>query len=106
MSSKTNETRSRAKQLATGATRTKPAPAADERPAASAAPRAKPVRVSADLSPRAYRALAAFCSTSAETLGRAKVHNVEALRALVDELSEDEALQARIQARIARNSNT
>lgn len=105
MSSKTNETRNRAKQLASGDSRTKQAASREERPAQSAAPRAKPVRVSADLSPRDYRALTNFCGSSAEVLGRAKVNNVEALRALVEELGEDENLQARIRARIAANSD-
>ena len=66
------------------------------KPLQRAAPRAKPVRVTTDLAPQSYRALLAYCAALAEDLGRAKVPNVEVIRALVNELSTDPKLQATI----------
>lgn len=66
-------------------------------------PRAKPVRLSVDLAPAAYRGLIDYCRQSAEDLGVARVNGVDVLRSLLAELAEDEALAARVQARLARD---
>jgi hypothetical protein len=64
-------------------------------------PRAKPVRLSVDLAPTAYRELQEFCNTAAIALERPRVAGVDVLRSLLAELTEDEALAARVQARLA-----
>lgn len=68
---------------------------------AEPAPRAKPVRLSVDLAPAAYRELQAFCTAAAFALDRPRVTGVDVLRSLLAELAMDEALAARIQARLA-----
>lgn len=69
----------------------------------AAAPRAKPVRLSVDLAPAAYRGLIDYCHQSAEELGVARVNGVDVLRALLAELADDENLAARVRAHIARD---
>lgn len=63
---------------------------------AAAAPRSKPVRVSVDLSPNAYRSLGSYCSEAAAELGRAKVTNVQAFRAFVSLLDTDPDVRQRV----------
>lgn len=65
------------------------------------APRAKPVRLSVDLAPAAYRGLIDYCHQSAEEIGVARVNGVDVLRALLAELSGDQDLAARVRGRIA-----
>lgn len=74
---------------------------APKRPAARAVPRAKPVRVSADLAPQDYRALLAYSAAMAEELGRAKVAHVLVIRALVSELNANPELQRTIRQAVA-----
>ena len=68
---------------------------------AGPAPRAKPVRLSVDLAPAAYRELQEFCNAAAIALERPRVAGVDVLRSLLAELAEDETLGARVQARLA-----
>lgn len=63
---------------------------------AAVAPRSKPVRVSVDLSPNAYRSLGSYCSEAAAELGRAKVTNVQAFRAFVSLLETDPEVRQRV----------
>lgn len=77
-----------------------PSTASPTRPTAQA-PRAKPVRLSVDLSPTVYRELQEFCAASAVSLERPRVAGVDVLRSLLAELAEDETLAARVQARLA-----
>lgn len=65
------------------------------------APRAKPVRLSLDLAPAAYRELQEFCTAAAVALERPRVAGADVLRSLLAELTEDEALAARVQGRLA-----
>ncbi|MDQ2737294.1 MAG: hypothetical protein M3Y35_01425 [Actinomycetota bacterium] len=77
---------------------------ASERPAAAAAarvPRAKPVRMTLDLAPAAYRELQAFCTAAAVELERPRVSSSEVLRALLSELARDEDLAARVRAALS-----
>jgi hypothetical protein len=77
---------------------------AAERPAAAAAapaPRAKPVRLTLDLAPAAYRELQAFCTAAAVELERPRVAGAEVLRALLAELARDEDLAARVRAALS-----
>jgi len=76
------------------------APVAGRKPAGPA-PRAKPVRLSVDLAPAAYRELQEFCTAAAVALERPRVASVDVLRSLLAELAADEALAAGIQARLA-----
>lgn len=62
----------------------------------AAAPRSKPVRVSVDLAPNAYRSLGIYCSEAAVELGRLKVTNVEAFRAFVALLDTDPEVRRRV----------
>lgn len=64
------------------------------------APRAKPVRLSLDLAPAAYRDLQQFCTAAAIALERPRVTGVDVLRSLLAELSEDEDLAARVRSRL------
>lgn len=63
---------------------------------AAAAPRSKPVRVSVDLSPNAYRSLGSYCGEAAAELGRPKVTNVQAFRAFVSLLDTDPDVRQRV----------
>jgi len=63
--------------------------------------RTRPVRLTADLSPGAYRALTQLGQDLAEQTGRARVPHVEIVRALIDELAEDGELRARVARRLA-----
>ena len=65
------------------------------------APRAKPVRLSLDLAPTAYRELQEFCATTAVALERPRVAGADVLRSLLAELAGDQALAARVQDRLA-----
>ena len=66
-------------------------------------PRAKPVRLSVDLAPTAYRELQEFCSAAAVALERPRVAGVDVLRSLLAELAEDEDLAERVQGRLRRD---
>ncbi len=68
---------------------------------AGPAPRAKPVRLSVDLAPAAYRELQEFCTAAAVALEQPRVAGVDVLRSLLAELAEDQDLAARVQARLA-----
>lgn len=63
---------------------------------AATAPRSKPVRVSVDLSPNAYRSLGNYCGEAAAELGRLKVTNVQAFRAFVALLDADPDVRQRV----------
>lgn len=103
MTSKT-EMAARAARLAGRQPTNRPADAVAEvegetqtvKPAHRPAPRAKPVRVTTDLAPQSYRGLLAYSAGLAEDLGRAKVPHVEVIRALVNELNTNPALQETI----------
>jgi len=62
--------------------------------------RAKPVRITADLSPQVYRGLIDYAAGLAETQGRVRVAHVHVTRALVAELLENGELQAAIARRV------
>lgn len=66
------------------------------------APRAKPVRLSVDLSPEQYREVTAWPVEAGipEAAGVLKVPTVEVFRALVDELMDDPELQDRVRIRV------
>lgn len=66
-----------------------------------AAPRVKPVRLTLDLAPAAYRELQEFCTAAAVALERPRVAGADVLRSLLAELAADEALAARVQGRLA-----
>lgn len=111
--SKSNDLRNRvkststAKQGAAEETADQPAAAAESaaKPSASesAAPvRIKPVRITADLSPQAYRRLSTRSAEVAAELGRAKVPLVDILRALVDRLDTDPDMRADVTADLRR----
>lgn len=70
-------------------------------PAPAAAPRVKPVRITLDLAPAAYRELQEFCTAAAIALERPRVAGADVLRSLLAELTTDEALAARVQGRLA-----
>lgn len=88
------------KQMEHAAARPSSTSAAGGKPAGPA-PRAKPVRLSVDLAPAIYRELQEFCTAAAVALERPRVAGVDVLRSLLAELAADEALAARIQARLA-----
>jgi hypothetical protein len=75
----------------------RPAPAAP----APAAPRVKPVRLTLDLAPAAYRELQEFCTSAAVALERPRVAGADVLRSLLAELAADETLAARVHGRLA-----
>lgn len=75
-----------------------PAPAR-RRP--STAPRTKPVRITVDLSPLAYRDLNRWCRQAAEDLDVAKVNTAAVVRTLLGMLDDDQALAGRVRDRIA-----
>lgn len=64
------------------------------------APQSKKVRLSADIDPDVYRDLASWCQDVAFQLGRTRVQHVWAVRALIAELLEDNALKTKIIERI------
>lgn len=63
--------------------------------------RAKPVRITADLSPQVYRGLIDYAAELATAQGRARVAHVHVTRALVAELTENTELQAAIARRVS-----
>jgi len=71
-------------------------PGRETTPARATLPRAKPIRVTTDLSPQDYRHLVAYCADLAEHLGRAKVPHTEVIRALVSRLEQDPSLRETI----------
>lgn len=89
------------KQMEQAAARPTPPPAAGA--SGSSAPRAKPVRLSLDLAPAAYRELQEFCTATAVALERPRVAGADVLRSLLAELVGDKALAARVQSRLAAN---
>jgi hypothetical protein len=103
---KAEEMRARAAR----ATLRTPSSAAEPKPPATTTPppsmdrpnvvRAKPVRITADLSPQVYRGLIDYAAELATTQGRARVAHVHITRALVAELVENENLQAVIARRV------
>lgn len=68
---------------------------------AAPTPRAKPVRVTTDLDPQRYRELLTYSADLAENLGRARVPHTEVIRALIDQLQTDPALQSSIADSVA-----
>jgi hypothetical protein len=64
--------------------------------------RTKPVKVSVALYPRPYYALVDYCASAAKVTG-SRVTHVEVMRALVNELLEDNELRERVNARLRKN---
>jgi hypothetical protein len=62
--------------------------------------RAKPIRITADLSPQVYRGLIDYAAELASAQGRARVAHVHVVRALVAELIENVELQKAIARRV------
>ncbi len=89
------------KQIAQAAAR--PSALAPAGAGGSPVPRVKPVRLSLDLAPAAYRELQEFCTAAAVALERPRIAGADVLRSLLAELAEDEALTARVQGRLAAN---
>lgn len=71
-------------------------PGRETTPTRAAPPRAKPIRVTTDLSPQDYRHLVAYCADLAEHLGQAKVPHTEVIRALINRLEQDSSLRETI----------
>lgn len=92
-------TRDLSKQMEQAAARASAVPAVGT--GGTPTPRAKPVRLSLDLAPVAYRELQEFCTAAAVTLERPRVAGAEVLRSLLAELVDDEALAARVRDRLA-----
>jgi hypothetical protein len=88
------------KQMEQAAARPSSSSVSPPRPAGPA-PRTKPVRLSVDLAPTAYRELQEFCTAAAVALERPRVAGVDVLRSLLAELAEDEDLAERVQGRLA-----
>lgn len=63
----------------------------------------KPVRITTDISPQAYRALTAFSAELAAQLGRPKIAHTEVVRALLAHLEDDPGLRITIAARVTEN---
>ena len=57
---------------------------------------AKPVRITVDLDQAQYRQLAACCDRIARSTGRARVPQTSVLRALIDQLAADPALEEQV----------
>ncbi len=86
----------------TAATRGSDQGAATEvRPVGAAGGRVTPMRLSVDLAPVAYQRLAQWVLDAGADLGQ-KVTHVAVFRALLDELLEDGALQARVRRRLSQ----
>ena len=105
--SKADELRARAARATERAASTTPVQNEPGAPAAEATPaprpsviRAKPVRITADLSPQVYRGLIDYTAGLAETQGRVRVAHVHVTRALVAELLENDELQGAIARRV------
>lgn len=81
------------------------APASARRPRdagrRSAGPRTKPVRITVDLSPLAYRDLSRWCAESADQLDMVKVNNAAVVRTLLALLDDDPNLSEQVRARLA-----
>jgi hypothetical protein len=104
---KAEELRARAARATQRAASTPPeqnqtgAPAANTTPAPRpSAIRAKPVRITADLSPQVYRGLIDYAAGLAEAQGRVRVAHVHVTRALVAELLQNDELQGAIARRV------
>jgi hypothetical protein len=104
---KAEELRARAARATQRAASTPPEPNQPGAPAAEATPaprpnviRAKPVRITADLSPQVYRELIDHAAGLAEAQGRVRVAHVNVTRALVAELLENDELQGAIARRV------
>lgn len=106
---KADEMRARAAR----ATQRTPSPAAESKEPTTTTPvatttsgdrpsvvRAKPVRITADLSPQVYRGLIDYAAELATTQGRARVAHVHVTRALVAELVENKDLQEAVARRV------
>lgn len=63
--------------------------------------RVTPMRLSVDLAPVAYQCLAQWVLDAGAALGQ-KVTHVAVFRALLDELLDDDALQARVRRRLSQ----
>lgn len=74
--------------------------AAEPRQTASTNVRTKPVRLSTDVSPNAYRDLTAYCADLAVQAGKARVPHTLVLRKLIDTLQADDELRDRITAAV------
>jgi hypothetical protein len=72
------------------------------RKAPAAAPRTKPVRITTDLSPVAYRRFRAWLGETADDLGVANISGSDVVRLLVDQLVDDPGLAAAVRAELAR----
>lgn len=68
--------------------------------AAATVVRTKPVRLSTDVSPNAYRDLTAYCSDLAVQAGKARVAHTLVLRKLIDALQVDDELRDKITAAV------
>ena len=82
-------------------------PAAEQSPQAAPARRAvtvrtKPVRITTDLSPRAYQVLQTLTQNIAADAGRSRLPHSEVLRALIEELGDDPGLAERISKRVTQ----
>jgi hypothetical protein len=104
---KAEELRARAARATQRAASTTPNQNQPGLPAAETTPaprpsviRAKPVRITADLSPQVYRGLIDYAAGLAETQGRVRVAHVHVTRALVAELLENDELQGAIARRV------
>jgi hypothetical protein len=105
---KADEMRARAAR----ATQRTPSPAVESKEPATTTPaatmtgerpsvvRAKPVRITADLSPQVYRGLIDYAAELAKDQGRARVAHVHVTRALVAELVENKDLREAIARRV------
>lgn len=83
-----------------------PAPAKKPSRTRKAAPttvRIRPVRVSVDLAPHPYRQLTDLLSEFADSLGVARVSQVEVMRLLVDRLVQDKEMQDYVLQRLTEN---